>query len=231
MHSTVWMTYLLALCSPALAQPASPSESGNCTVFNWDHQRPTLGKLPPQRVSGAQTCEAKGNGTCALTAAGDAKFEATKNITTLRTHTYADLVQEAVGNDSDMPAPSFNQSIIAAIDQTRSLQNGQSGYLNFTAASFCYSGTLDNCTGAVRNGTAVEFCAPVWHDAGVVSGDYSIVRIDKDDVDRYSDPYENQSSGKDESGSDKGESGAGRSAATQSAMAAVVLCAMLMAVV
>ncbi|PKY04599.1 hypothetical protein P168DRAFT_326425 [Aspergillus campestris IBT 28561] len=199
MHSTVFMTYLLALCSPALAQQSSAGDSGNCTVFNWDHQRPTLGRLPPQRVSGAQTCETKGNGTCALTAAGDAQFEATKNITTLQGHTYADLVQEAVSKDSDMPAPSFNQSVIGAIDQTRSLHNGHRQLLLLRHAGQLY--------GAVRNGTAVEFCAPVWHDDGVVSGEYSIVRIDKDDVDQYSDPYENQSSGEDESGSDKGESG------------------------
>ncbi|KAJ5992500.1 hypothetical protein N7451_008224 [Penicillium sp. IBT 35674x] len=59
-----------------------------------------------------------------------------------------------------MPAPHFNDSIFACVDQSRMFEAGQSTYLNFTALKFCYEGSLSNCFGSLKDDTMARFCAP-----------------------------------------------------------------------
>ncbi|EAW07058.1 uncharacterized protein ACLA_087640 [Aspergillus clavatus NRRL 1] len=185
---------LLAVSIPSLAQ-TSDTTGGNCTIFDWDHKAPYLREYPPMRVSGAKTCpqqnDKNSNMTCALTASGDELFPALKNVTGLHNGYWPSMVEAAVDKASYL-APAFNDSVIVSIDQTRILQPGQSGYLNLTALMFCYTGALSNCTGALENGTGVEFCAPVWQHKYIISGRWQVVNISKDEVSKYPDPYANE---------------------------------------
>ncbi|KAL4904354.1 hypothetical protein BDW74DRAFT_154681 [Aspergillus multicolor] len=186
---------LLALTLPAAIN--AQSTSANCSVFNWDRNDPYLATYPPQRISGASSCPDTGNLTCALTAEGDGQYSASNNITGLSTTTFTSVVADTVSEGS-LIGPGFNESIIGSIDTTQILRPGQSAYLNFTAYKFCYTGIVANCTEGVDNGTAVEACAPVWHEQGdfaTLDGDYWIVNISASDVDKYDDPYANQVGG------------------------------------
>ncbi|KAL4862156.1 hypothetical protein BDV12DRAFT_190604 [Aspergillus spectabilis] len=192
--STTALLSSLLLSLPTNAQ----STASNCSVFNWDSNPAYLATYPPQRVGGAGTCpDNEVNLTCALTASGDAQYAATRNISALNIVTFAEVVQSTVDNTT-LQAPAFNASVIGAIDTTRALEPGQSGYLNFTAYQFCYTGTVGNCTEGVDNETAVEVCAPVWREDGFprIDGLYTVVNVSENAVDRYPDPYENQEMGR-----------------------------------
>ncbi|KAL5340677.1 hypothetical protein BJX70DRAFT_104076 [Aspergillus crustosus] len=183
-----------AILSSVISLTTAQSTGSNCSVFNWDNNPAYLSTYPPQRIGAAEACpDNNSNLTCALTASGDAQYEATHNVTRLNIVTFTEVVGSTVDNTS-LEAPSFNASIIGAIDTTRLLEPGQAGYLNFTAYQFCYTGTVDNCTEGLDNETAVEVCAPVWREDGFprIDGVYTVVNVSEDSVDRYPDPYENQ---------------------------------------
>ncbi|RDW92895.1 uncharacterized protein DSM5745_00217 [Aspergillus mulundensis] len=188
---------LLTLTLPVTIN-AQTQTSANCSVFNWDQNDPYLATYPPQRVSGASSCAGTSeNLTCALTAEGDGQYSASNNISGLATITFTSVVADTVSEDS-LIAPGFNDSVIGSIDTTQILRPGQSAYLNFTAYKFCYTGTVANCTEGVDNDTAVEACAPVWHEQGGyarLDGEYWVVNISASDVDQYEDPYANQVGG------------------------------------
>ncbi|KAL2846640.1 hypothetical protein BJY01DRAFT_173600 [Aspergillus pseudoustus] len=197
---------LLRLLSffPLLAA-AQQTTQANCTVFNWDNNPAYIATYPPQRVSAGGTCpENEGNLNCPLAASGDAQYAATVNITRLSTRHFVPIVADAVTDanstqtdDGCLLAPGFNSSVIGSIDQTRLIEPGQSAYLNFTAFRYCYEGMVGNCTEGVEDGTAVQICAPVWHNVTndgfpIFDGKYTVVNISANEVDEYSDPYENQ---------------------------------------
>ncbi|KAL2828017.1 hypothetical protein BDW59DRAFT_53566 [Aspergillus cavernicola] len=197
---------LLILPSSVQAQ----SSQANCTVFNWDNNAAYIKEnTPPIRVSAASSCaENSANFTCALTADGDELVSATNNITNLNTGTFAMVIDETVDN-STFPAPSFNESVIGSVSATRMLTPGQSGYLNFTAYLFCYTGTVENCTDGVEDDTGIEICAPVWHQdqsSSILDGIHTVVNVSEQVVEggQLMDPYENQVSGD----GDDGEGGA-----------------------
>ncbi|KAL4984423.1 hypothetical protein BDW68DRAFT_180667 [Aspergillus falconensis] len=203
-QTTTTLFSLLTLTLPAIVTAQSQSQTvANCSVFNWDQNNPYLTTYAPQRVSGASSCpETLSNLTCALSASGDAQYLASNNITNLATNPFTSVVAGAVRNTT-LAAPGFNSSVVGSIDTTRILTPGQSAYLNFTAYKFCYTGTATNCTDGVENGTAVEACAPVWHEEGSsarLDGDYKVVNVSVEDVDQYADPYANQVGGGDGEG-------------------------------
>ncbi|KAL4914662.1 hypothetical protein BDW62DRAFT_138265 [Aspergillus aurantiobrunneus] len=199
------LSSLLSLSLPAIT---AAQGSANCSVFNWDENEAYLENYPPQRVSGASSCpDSTSNQTCELTASGDAQYTLTYNITTLDSRYFASIVSDAVSNQS-IDTPGFNATVTGSIDATRILNPGQSGYLNFTAYRFCYTGTVANCTGGLEDDTPLEVCAPVWHEDGSavrIEGEYTVVNVSAEDVGQYEDPYENQSDG---SGDEPGEGGA-----------------------
>ncbi|KAL4737299.1 hypothetical protein BDV11DRAFT_172106 [Aspergillus similis] len=199
---TITLFSLLALTLPATIT-AQYQTVANCTVFDWDQNNPFLTTYPPQRVSGASSCpETSSNLTCALSASGDAQYLASANITNLATDAFASVVAGTV-RSTTLAAPGFNDSVIGSVDATRILISGQSAYLNFTAYKFCYTGTVANCTDGVENGTAVEACAPVWHEEGSsarLDGEYKVVNVSAQDVNQYEDPYANQVGGDGEGG-------------------------------
>ncbi|KAI0149477.1 hypothetical protein GGR57DRAFT_504659 [Xylariaceae sp. FL1272] len=202
----------------SLASAQADQDYGNCTQFNWNQQPAYIVKDDPQAVSGAEACpQSAANGTCYVTAKGDAQFSWSTNVTGLRTYVatapvrdvLVDAINAAASSElnSTGPSPSLNYSVIAAVDQTRILAPGQAAYLNFTAYQFCFAGTLANCTGTVEDGTPVEGCAPLWRQtspsaAVEVDGEYTLVNISADDVDQYTDPFKGQSSGEEGAASD-----------------------------
>ncbi|PYI33346.1 hypothetical protein BP00DRAFT_424007 [Aspergillus indologenus CBS 114.80] len=195
MQSLQVITLLSLLLSPLTV--AQSSDQANCTVFNWDHNEAYLKTYPPQRVSGAETCSSNKNLTCALTAAGDARYTARTNLTSLSATAFATVVDETVGNAT--LTEEFSDSTVGAIDGTRVLCPGQSAYLNFTAYQYCYTGTVEGCTAGVKNRTAVEACAPLYHtsadDSVVLDGFYTVVNVSQGQVGQLKDPYENQQRG------------------------------------
>lgn len=188
------LTLALALLAPSAAQ----EQRTNCTIFNWDEQDPyVIGGQNGSRVSAAATCpEGPANRTCAIRAEGDDLIGGGWNLTDIRYN--HDLlfwaVRQGINNDT-LLAPGFNHSIAGAIDGIGVLQPGQSGYLNFSAYQYCYTGSIAGCVGEVDNGTAIQVCAPVWHHEGDsirLDGRYSMQNISADDVDQYSDPFAGQ---------------------------------------
>lgn len=192
---------LLAL---SILPTSTAQSSSNCTTFDWDRQPPYLTTLPPKRVSAALSCPPSAtNRSCTLTASGDELFSASKNlsISSFIIGTARDLLIDSVQASVDpntLLAPFFNASIIVPVDRSAPLEPGKSGYLNFTAHQFCYSGSVGSCQegSEVRNGAAIEICAPLWREVGddgeVVDGEYEVVEIDEGDVEKFRDPYAGQ---------------------------------------
>ena len=199
----LFLSTLVFLGRPSLAESVTPSAHGECSVFEWDHQDAVLQYADPMQVSGAKYCanskDKSQDVTCPLVAEGDAQFKSHTNVTAFHNATlYTQLVEKAVSAATlAMPAPYFNDTVYAPIDQKRSLEGGQAGYINFTALEFCYTGTLGNCRGSIKSSTIGKFCAPVWSTDGddvEVSGFYTVQTIPKDNVGNYGDPYARQSS-------------------------------------
>ncbi|KAL4978969.1 hypothetical protein BDW66DRAFT_148816 [Aspergillus desertorum] len=182
-QSTAIPFFLLALTLPATITAQSHSQKvANCSVFNWDQSDPYLTTYAPQRATPSILHQ--------------------PNITNLATGAFTSVVAGTVRNTT-LVAPGFNGSVIGSIDTTRILAPGQSAYLNFTAYRFCYTGTVANCTAEVESSTAVEACAPVWHEersSARLDGEYKVVNVSAEDVDQYADPYANQVGGGDGEG-------------------------------
>ncbi|KAI9370527.1 hypothetical protein BJX61DRAFT_87891 [Aspergillus egyptiacus] len=184
------------------------SGSVNCTVFTWDNNAPYLAEArQPVRVSAGETCpQSNDNLTCALTASGAERVDATANLPDLALPFFVDVVAKTVDN-ATWPAPGFNDSVVGRIDATRMLVSGQSAYLDFTPYRFCYRGAVGNCTGGgVQEGEQVEVCAPVWHEVAVgdgvtLDGYYTVVNVSREAVEGgLGDPYEGQVLGNGEDG-------------------------------
>ncbi|KAF2757558.1 hypothetical protein EJ05DRAFT_394265 [Pseudovirgaria hyperparasitica] len=190
------------LCGGASAQ-------GNCSSFMLDDQGYFLTNNDPIRISAAANCPvSNSNRTCAIKTAGQDLFTGRTNLS-LTTflpddddgygmqHPFMQSINSATGNYSPSLPATFNRTISAPIDNTMSVEPGQTVYMNFTALLYCYTGTTGGCdtVGSVQDDTPVEVCAPVWGGApGAirVSGTYSLEHIDFNDVDKYSDPYAGQ---------------------------------------
>ncbi|KAJ5469344.1 hypothetical protein N7539_008962 [Penicillium diatomitis] len=179
-----------------------PSKQEGCTIFDWNHEPAMMSAQNLSRIGAAHYCPLHSNETfqganCTITAYGDQMFTLSDNVTSTYRASWANLVERTLSAENvTMPAPHFNDTIIATVEQTRILQPGQAGYIAFSAATFCYEGALRNCTGKVKEGTIGRFCAPIWsqrRDHTVVSGNYSVVTIDKDQVSSYPDPFKSQS--------------------------------------
>ncbi|TGJ78126.1 hypothetical protein E0Z10_g10638 [Xylaria hypoxylon] len=203
-HTTI--VAFSAVMLGGLAGAQSTDDFGNCTQFNWDQQPVYIIKDSPQTVSGATSCPSSArNGTCYVTAKGDAQFTWSRNVTHLSTFipgTGTDLLVDSINAavspelSSTSLSPTFNDTVIAPVDQTRVLAPGQAAYLNFTAYQVCFTGTLANCTGSVEEGTPIEACAPLWSQTGSrsveVDGEYTFVNISADEVDQHTDPFRGQ---------------------------------------
>ncbi|RAL11726.1 uncharacterized protein BO97DRAFT_435113 [Aspergillus homomorphus CBS 101889] len=197
----------------ALGASAQNTTNGaNCTTFNWDHNKAYWKTYPPRRASAAKTCPSSNTTTttttttnndnnlqtCPITASGDDTYYFRTNLTALSSSTFAPVVEKTVDR-SALLTDEFRQNVTGAIDGTSWLEPGQSGYLNFTAYSYCFTGTVDGCTPGVDNHTPVEVCAPLWHtlhlkkeDFAFVDGIHSVVNISSDRVGLFKDPYEGQ---------------------------------------
>ncbi|KAL4886868.1 hypothetical protein BJY04DRAFT_212839 [Aspergillus karnatakaensis] len=202
------LLFLLVAVLPATPAAQSTTSNGTCTTFTWDTSPPYLkASYPPIRITGASTCPGSNttsttsNRTCTLTARGDAPVSATSNITNLYTSQFAPVVNSTVPADT-LLAPSFRSFIAGAVDTRRILEGGESGYLNFTAYLFCYTGSVGGCSSGssggegrenaeIQNGAGVEICAPVFsvHRDGypVLEGGVEVVGVGEEDVDRYPD--------------------------------------------
>ncbi|KAJ5698987.1 hypothetical protein N7462_000992 [Penicillium macrosclerotiorum] len=191
MLSSIPQRYLLFLLFVATSIATNPG--GNCTVFNWDQGNPVLSYDSAFRFSSAQVCAKSTNelGSCAISGSGQVNFTATCNVTALNNPNFSQLVQETIdAANATMPAPSFNQTVTSWVEQTRIIDAGTAAYMNFTAIHFCYYGTLANCTGNLYEGTAVQFCAPVWEEkTRVVSGLWTVVEVSENDLWKYPDPF------------------------------------------
>jgi hypothetical protein len=200
------VTAFAALLSVATAQ--------NCTVFNWNQQRPYLLTYPPQRISGASTCPPSSNTThsCPLVASGDGQYTFSYNISSVlrdagwNTGTGSEtfmhnLIYSAVNgslNETGTPV-GWNTSVIGVLDTVYPLSPNTSAYLNFTAYKRCFAGTMSNCTGGLQDGVAIEACAPVYHTTersnggrAILDGNYTLQEVPEANVTQYSDPFANQ---------------------------------------
>ncbi|KAJ5469342.1 hypothetical protein N7539_008960 [Penicillium diatomitis] len=198
-----WMI-LASLIFPSQVTLAKETED-NCSVFDWNHKPATSNSQSPRPVSAAKYCPARSDENskgqnCTLTGNGTMNFLFSDNTTEPEYHPWlADLIERTLSTANvDMPAPHFNRSVNATIEQTKSLQPGQAGFIAFEAAMFCYEGALQKCTGNIKDGSRARICAPLWSKRGdhvVVTGNYSVVTIDKNQVENYPDPYTSTSGG------------------------------------
>lgn len=210
MPSTKW-TMLLTVAFVALSHNVQAQGSSNCTRFDWDQRPLYIVDDRPRRVSAAEVCpQSAQNKTCLVTAEGDEQFSSRWNVTKLSTfvpgtsmNPFVESINAAVGpglSTAGLSTTHFNSSVIAAVDQTRTIAPGRAAYLNFTALLFCFTGTTGDCTGPIANGTPIEVCAPLWRQTSksarrTVDGEYSLVYVDARDAANFTDPYSGQSSG------------------------------------
>ncbi|PYH89017.1 hypothetical protein BO71DRAFT_403413 [Aspergillus ellipticus CBS 707.79] len=209
-RSTILFLFtLLALGASAhLSNSTTTNTTTNtaiCTVFNWDQNPAYWQTYPPRRISAAQTCPnttttgnttTSGNQTCALYPSGYDTYDAVTNLTALFALPFASVVESSV-HHSALLTDGFRSNITGVVAGTANLAPGQSSYLNFTGYNYCFTGTVDNCTGTgVADHTAVEACAPLWailnKHAVIMRGFSTIVNVSQAQVGSYPDPFQGQ---------------------------------------